>query len=39
MILMLTEEAITSDVLLKAIGNRKGDSVNSVPSPAYRFVS
>lgn len=39
MILMLTEEAITSDVLLKAIGNRKGDSVNTVPSPAYRVLN
>ena len=37
MILMLTEEAFTSDVLLKAVGNRKGDIVNTAPSPAYRF--
>lgn len=39
MILMLTEEALTSDVLLKAVGNRKGDSVNTTPSPAYRFLN
>lgn len=39
MILMLTREALTSDVLLKAVGNRKGDSVKITPSPAYRFLN